>query len=93
MADAMYEAGGVYTKCGVMLEGLEPMAAHQADLFAVPDPRSPALLAAIDGLNGRFGRHTMRLASEGFGQKAYDIKRASKSPSWTTRIDQVPVAR
>ncbi len=93
MADAMYEAGGVYTKCGVMLEGLEPMAAHQADLFAVPDPRSPALLAAIDGLNGRFGRHTMRLASEGFGQKAYDTKRAFKSPSWTTRIDQVPVAR
>ena len=93
MADVMYETGGVYTKCGVMLEGLEPMTAHQADLFAVPDPRSPALLAAIDGLNGRFGRNTMRLASEGFGQKSYDTKRAFKSPSWTTRIDQVPIAR
>ena len=93
MAAGMYETGGVYTKCGVMLEGLEPMTAHQADLFAVPDPRSPALLAAIDGLNGRFGRNTMRLASEGFGQKSYDTKRAFKSPSWTTRIDQVPIAR
>ena len=93
MADAMFEAGAVYTKCGVMLEGLEPASAHQADLFAVPDPRSPALLAAIDGLNGRFGRHTLRLASEGFGDKPYDTKRAFKSPSWTTRIDQVPVAR
>ena len=89
----MYEAGGVYTKCGVMLEGLEPLSAHQADLFAVPDPRSPALLAAMDGLNSRFGRNTLRLGSEGFGQKVYDTKRAFKSPSWTTRIDQVPVAR
>ena len=93
MAEAMFETGRVYTKCGVMLEGLERMAAHQADLFAKPDPRSPALLSAIDGLNGRFGRNTMRLASEGFGTKSYDTKRAFKSPSWTTRIDQVPIAR
>lgn len=93
MAEAMFETGRVYTKCGVMLEGLERMAAHQADLFAKPDPRSPSLLSAIDGLNGRFGRNTMRLASEGFGTKSYDTKRAFKSPSWTTRIDQVPIAR
>ncbi|MBB3880205.1 hypothetical protein GGR48_002648 [Sphingomonas pseudosanguinis] len=26
-------------------------------------------------------------------QKSYDTKRAFKSPSWTTRIDQVPIAR
>ena len=79
MAEAMFETGRVYTKCGVMLEGLERMAAYQADLFAKPDPRSLALLSAIDGLNGRFGRNTMRLASEGFGTKSYDTKRAFKS--------------
>src|SRR5262249_52387779 len=49
MAEAMFETGRVYTKCGVMLEGLERMAAYQADLFAKPDPRSLALLSAIDG--------------------------------------------
>jgi DNA polymerase V len=93
MTEVMFEAGRVYTKCGVMLEGLEPEGAAQQDLFARPDPRSPELLAAMDAINGRFGRQTMRLASEGSGPKAYDTKRAFKSPSWTTRIDQVPVAR
>lgn len=93
MTEAMFEAGRVYTKCGVMLEGLEPEGAAQQDLFAKPDPRSPGLLAAMDAINGRFGRQTMRLASEGAGAKAYDTKRAFKSPSWTTRIDQVPIAR
>jgi len=93
MAEAMFEQGAVYTKCGVMLEGLEPESGPQQDLFAAPDPRSPALLAALDGINDRFGRNTLRLASEGMGAKSYDTKRTFKSPSWTTRIDQVPVAR
>ena len=93
MAEAMFEPGRVYTKCGVMLEGLEPESRAQQDLFSIPDPRAPALLAAMDGLNSRFGRQTLRLGSEGLGQKSYDTKRAFKSPSWTTRIDQIPVAR
>ena len=93
MAEAMFEQGAVYTKCGVMLEGLEPESGAQQDLFAAPDPRSPALLAALDGINDRFGRNTLRLASEGMGAKSYDTKRTFKRPSWTTRIDQVPVAR
>ncbi|WP_443478751.1 Y-family DNA polymerase [Novosphingobium aerophilum] len=93
MAEAMFEVGAIYTKCGVMLEGLEQEARGQLDMFAAPDPRSPKLLAALDEINTRFGRQTLRLGSEGMGVKAYDTKRALKSPSWTTRIDQVPVAR
>jgi DNA polymerase V len=93
MVESMFVPGGVYTKCGVMLEGLEPATAAQQDLFAAPDPRSSGLLAAMDEINGKFGRHTMRLASEGTGIKSYDTKRAFKSPSWTTRIDQIPIAR
>lgn len=93
MAEAMFEAGRVYTKSGVMLEGLEPEGSAQQDLFAKPDPRSPALLGVLDEINGRFGRQTLRLASEGAGQKPYDTKRAHKSPAYTTRIDELPVAR
>ena len=93
MADAMFEVGKVYTKSGVMLQGLEPEGSAQQDLFEKPDPRSPALLGVLDKINGRFGRQTLRLASEGVGVKPYDTKREFKSPAWTTRIDQVPVAR
>jgi len=92
MADSMFVSGSVYSKCGVMLEGLHPVEAGQGDLFAALDLRSPTLLEAIDGLNGRYGRNTVRLASEGQGPRSYDTKRARKSPSWTTRLADVPVA-
>ncbi len=93
MTDAMFVPGSIYTKCGVMLEGLSAEGEAQTDLFATIDPRSAPLLATIDGLNTRFGRNTVRLASEGQGDRSYDTKRERKSPSWTTRIAEIPVAR
>ena len=93
MMDAMFQPGGVYTKCGVLLEELVPEGAGQGDLFAVADPRAPALLAAMDGLNDRYGRGTVQLAAQGFGARGFDTKRSHKSPSWTTDINQIPIAR
>lgn len=93
MMEAMYQPGGVYTKCGVLLEELVPEGTGQGDFFAVADPRAPALLAAMDGLNDRFGRGTVQLAAQGLGTRGFDTKRDHKSPSWTTDINQIPVAR
>ncbi|CAN5228538.1 translesion error-prone DNA polymerase V subunit UmuC [soil metagenome] len=93
MTEAIFQPGGVYTKCGVLLEDLTPQGQGQADLFATVDPRAPALLAAMDGLNSRFGRNTITLAVQGHGAKAFDTKRSQKSPAWTTRISEIPVAR
>ncbi|GHH25396.1 protein UmuC [Sphingomonas glacialis] len=93
MMEAMYQPGGVYTKCGVLLEELLPQGAGQGDLFAVEDPRAPGLLAAMDGLNDRFGRGTVGIAAQGFGARGFDTKRSQKSPAWTTRIGEIPVAR
>jgi len=93
MTEAMFQPGGVYTKCGVLLEDLTPQGQGQADLFAIPDPRAPALLAAMDGLNSRFGRNTITIAAQGHGAKAFDTKRSQKSPAWTTQISEIPIAR
>lgn len=93
MVESMFQPGGVYTKCGVLLEDLQPAGAGQADLFAAPDPRAPALLAAMDGLNARFGRNTITVAAQGYGPRSFDTKRSQKSPSWTTNIAEIPIAR
>jgi DNA polymerase V len=93
MADAMFVPGSVYTKCGVMLEGLHSQAKAQSDMFASPDPRADGLVATLDDLNTRFGRQTMRLAAEGHGDRSYDTKRSQKSPAWTTRLSDIPLAR
>lgn len=92
LADAMFAPGSLYSKCGVMLEGLHAQGAMQADLFASTDPRAGNLLSAVDSLNRRFGRATVKLAAEGAGARGYDTKRAMKSPAWTTRIAEIPQA-
>ncbi|MCW2390950.1 DNA polymerase V [Sphingobium sp. B11D3A] len=93
MMEAMHQPGAVYTKCGVLLEELVPEGTGQGDLFVQADPRARGLLAAMDGLNDRFGRGTIQLAAQGFGERSFDTKRGQKSPSWTTDIRQIPVAR
>lgn len=65
LIEAMYQPGGVYTKCGVLLEELLPQGAGQGDVFAVQDPRARGLLAAMDGLNDQFGRGTVGNAAPG----------------------------
>src|SRR3546814_3395557 len=84
----MFQPGGVYTKCGVLLEDLTAEGAGQADLFATADPKAPALLAAMDGLNSRFGRNTVILAAQGCGARSFDTKRSQKSTAWTTRSEE-----
>lgn len=93
MVESMFQPGGVYTKCGVLLEDLHPAGEGQIDLFATADPKAPALLAAMDGLNARFGRNTVSIATQGRGTRPSDTKRSQKSPSWTTQIAEIPVAR
>ncbi len=91
--EAMYQPGGIYTKYGVLLKELLPQGAGQGDLFAVEDTSAPGLLAAMDGLNDRFGRGTVGIAAQGFGARGFDTKRSQKSPAWTTRIGEIPIAR
>ena len=93
MIDSMWQAGGTYTKCGVMLEDLSDAGREQTDLFAAVNTRGSDLMAAMDGLNQRFGRDTLALGAAGIGARSHDTKRAMKSPAWTTRLDQIPVAR
>jgi DNA polymerase V len=91
LAVAMMRPGYRYEKCGVLLEELMPAAQAPRDLFTIPDTRAPRLLATLDGLQRRYGRGTMRLASEGRpGPRAYDTRRGIKSPCWTTRLGEVP---
>ncbi|MBB3475893.1 Y-family DNA polymerase [Sphingomonas sp. BK345] len=93
MVESMFEPGGVYTKCGILLEDLSAEGAPQGDLFASADPKAPELLATIDGLNARFGRDTITLAAQGRGARGFDTKRSQKSPSWTTNLAEIPIAR
>ena len=89
----MFRQGQRYKRCGVLLEDLTPAEARQADLFATDPPSENELWLAVDNLNRRYGRSTVRTGAEGMGPKSHDTRHADKSPGWTTNINELPIAR
>lgn len=83
-----------YKKAGVLLSGLEPVGRRQASLLADSkrEERAAALMAAMDQINDRWGRGSIRPLATGFGGD-WRMRRENLSQAWTTRWDEVPVVR
>lgn len=90
----VYKPGIYYQKAGVMLMELVPEGGQQIDLFgfSAERPKSSKLMATMDGLNQKYGRGTVKLASEGI-QKSWVMKRNLKSPNYTGDWTELPVVR
>lgn len=84
--------GYAYTKAGVMLDDLVPEAEAPVDLFAHQQEKSVKLSSALDAVNDKWGKKTVILASEGLKQ-TFATKADMRSPRYTTRIADLPVAR
>lgn len=89
----MYKSGIHYQKAGVMLMELVPNQGRQDDLFgyAAQAENSQKLMAALDQVNEKYGRGTLRLMSEGM-QKSWAMRRSYKSPNYCTDWNELPVA-
>lgn len=61
-------------------------------LVSESDGRSERLMAAMDAINGRWGRGTMRVAAEGV-EKAWRMKGGKLSPRYTTEWSKLPPVR
>ena len=82
-----------YSKAGVLCEGLVPAGQVQASLLAAKDPaRSERLMAALDASNRRFGRGSVVIGAT-TGRTRWTQKAEWRTPRYTTRLDEVPVAR
>ena len=92
LIEAMYQLGGVYTKCGVLLKELLPQGAGQGDVFAVQDPR--ARVAGRYGWAQRSVRAWDRWDRSAEVRRARSIRSGSqKSPAWMARLAEIPVVR
>lgn len=87
--DEMYRPKFLYKKAGVIIiEIVNPMR-RQLDLFGVPDgARSDKLMLAIDAVNQKFGRGTLRLSAE-MTDKKWVMHRGMLSPQYTTDINDI----
>lgn len=86
----LYKPGYNYQKAGVMLSEIVPADGVQEDLFASERPamRSGRLMTAMDAINRKMGKESVKLASEGF-RKPWKMKQGNRSPSYTTSWEDV----
>jgi len=111
-AQRHFRSGFNYTKAGVALVELQPASQQQNEIDLFPgegalrnqpgsaqQPRDrTALMEAMDGLNRRFGRDSVRigsaaLVSNGDEVRSWSTKQERRSPRYTTRWDEMPVVK
>ena len=87
----IYKPNYNYAKAGVMLSEIVTIKGVQTDLFSQSQasPKSSALMTAMDGINRKMGKESIKLASEGF-TKPWKMKQENKSPSYTTLWEDIP---
>ncbi len=94
--ERLYRPGLVYHKCGVMLLDLDETGLQQGELFpqavaeSSEDPKRTRLMQAMDRINHRYGRGTLRLAREGFAGTGWGMRQQYRSPCYTTRWSDLP---
>lgn len=90
--DVLYKPGYRYAKAGVMLSEIVPKEGIQQDLFGSLDTTTPQksakLMAALDQINRKMGKDSLKLASEGF-RKPWKMRQKNKSPGYTTRWEDL----
>ena len=92
---AIFKPGFNYAKAGVMLLDLQTADIEQGELeLDEPGTDRTQLMEALDSLNDRYGRNTVSIASGGVagGKRRFSMKRERKTPEYTTRWEDMPVA-
>lgn len=83
----IYRPGYEYKKAGLCLGELIDRNQRQLDLFHQPTQTELAkkdqLMSVFDAINQRYGRHTIKLAAEGY-DKAWDMRSQLRSPRYTS---------
>ena len=91
--ERIFKTDHTYRRAGILLTDISPQGSLQLNLFhsGYYDEKQKKLMELIDQVNGRHGRHTLRLAAEGL-QQDWRMKQAHLSRRYTTRWDELPLA-
>jgi DNA polymerase V len=88
----LYRPGMQYHRAGVNLYDFKPLQL-QTDLLGSVDQaehdRSQARMAAVDGLNARYGKHHVYYAAEDLG-KAWQPRQHLRSPRYVSHWEELP---
>ena len=93
LMEKIYAEGYLYSKAGILLSDFTDSYGYQTDLFNdnYDSKESEILMSVIDFINLR------EIAKIGFGNQGYEntwrMKREMKSRRYTTKIEQIPIAK
>lgn len=92
----LYNPSVAYHRAGVLLHDFVPGHQLQTDLLGLVDvpghDKARTRMAAVDAINERYGRRTIRLAAETLGsvwKPIYNLR----SPRYATRLSELPTVR
>lgn len=89
----IYKPGYIYSKAGIFLTDIVPDCEMQQSAFERPYSRQQMqLMDAVDQINRKHGRHTVRPLAMGLEQP-WQMKRGHLSKNYTTRWDELLVVR
>lgn len=86
--ERIFQEGLRYKKAGVILMDFSPEQNPQLGLFEQGNARHPALMRAIDRLNGRFGQQKIKLGVQDL-QRVWKMKQQHLSPRYTTQLNEI----
>lgn len=86
----IYKPGFDYKKAGVILMDFQQADALQVDLFTdnTPNDKDNRLVEALDLVNDKYGRNTLKIADEGLKNK-HALKQNMRSRSYTTKWNEI----
>jgi DNA polymerase V len=98
LLEPIYRQGPGYKKAGVCLYDVRPSRPHQESLFGQGRKQNEDLMEAVDHINREHGKGAIGLGAAGLPggkgnlSREWTMKRQKRSPRYTTRWDELPVA-
>jgi DNA polymerase V len=90
LCERMFKEGYQYKKAGIMLSEISPLTRRQGDLLDPETTGNARLMQALDDLNQRYGRGTVKVSTQG-AFSGWQMRQERKSPNYTTSWDDMPV--
>ncbi|PKP20587.1 MAG: SOS mutagenesis and repair protein UmuC [Bacteroidetes bacterium HGW-Bacteroidetes-21] len=85
---SIFKSGYQYKKAGVIVSGIVPAEAVQFSLFDPVDrEKQTHAMEALDLMNDKYGKDTVRIASQGYNRK-WKLRQEKLSPCYTTRWNE-----
>ncbi len=85
----MFQPGYQYKKAGIVLSEISPVSHRQGDLLEPVRASNTRLMVALDTLNQRFGRGTVKVSTQG-AYTQWQMRQERKSPNYTTDWQDLP---